>query len=276
MNSVIIITTLLALTSLYRCDAFSSTNMQERRTISSTPLDASSLLSSSVLSVSSSSSSSCSPTALNMGGRTNKQRREDRGRHNNGNEMLEFIDTPVTSKEMVGDIDSIAAAPEDDDLADLVRCIVRAADGRKADNIVAMRVSKVSTVTSFVVIATGNSRPQNQAITAVVKDEVEEAFGFLPGGNGVPEGSADSGWTVLDYGSVMVHVMTPKSRLFYNVEGKWQDEGGEYMDISDAILPNVNFVKLEDGGSDSGDGDGEDTTGSTMEGVAEEDDPFWS
>jgi ribosome-associated protein len=211
-----------------------------------------------------------------MGGRTNKQRREDRGRHNNGNEMLEFIDTPVTSKEMVGDIDSIAAAPEDDDLADLVRCIVRAADGRKADNIVAMRVSKVSTVTSFVVIATGNSRPQNQAITAVVKDEVEEAFGFLPGGNGVPEGSADSGWTVLDYGSVMVHVMTPKSRLFYNVEGKWQDEGGEYMDISDAILPNVNFVKLEDGGSDSGDGDGEDTTGSTMEGVAEEDDPFWS
>jgi len=215
-----------------------------------------------------------------MGGRTNKQRREDRGRLSKGNEMLDFIGTPVTSKDMVGDIDSIAATPEDDDLADLVRCIVGAADGRKADNIVAMRVSKVSTVTSFVVIATGNSRPQNQAITAVVKDEVEEAFGFLPGGNGVPEGSADSGWTVLDYGSVMVHVMTPKSRLFYNVEGKWQDEGGEYMDISDAILPNVNFVKLVDGGRDSGDVDvdvdSDDTTGSTMEGVAEEDDPFWS
>jgi len=215
-----------------------------------------------------------------MGGRTNKQRREDRGRLSKGNEMLDFIGTPVTSKDMVGDIDSIAATPEDDDLADLVRCIVGAADGRKADNIVAMRVSKVSTVTSFVVIATGNSRPQNQAITAVVKDEVEEAFGFLPGGNGVPEGSADSGWTVLDYGSVMVHVMTPKSRLFYNVEGKWQDEGGEYMDICDAILPNVNFVKLVDGGRDSGDVDvdvdSDDTTGSTMEGVAEEDDPFWS
>jgi len=215
-----------------------------------------------------------------MGGRTNKQRREDRGRLSKGNEMLDFIGTPVTSKDMVGDIDSIAATPEDDDLADLVRCIVGAADGRKADNIVAMRVSKVSTVTSFVVIATGNSRPQNQAITAVVKDEVEEAFGFLPGGNGVPEGSADSGWTVLDYGSVMVHVMTPKSRLFYNVEGKWQDEGGEYMDISDAILPNVNFVKLVDGGRDSGDVDvdvdSDDTTGSTMEGVSEEDDPFWS
>lgn len=176
--------------------------------------------------------------------------------------MLDFIDEPVTSKDMVGDADSFTANPEDDDLADLVRCMVAAADGRKADNIVAMRVSKVSTVTCFVVFATGNSRPQNQAITGVIKDEVEETFGLLPGSTGVPEGSADSGWTVLDYGSVMVHVMTPKSRLFYNVEGKWKDEGGEYMDLSDVILPNVPVMEDEGVG--------------TMEGIAEEDDPFWS
>jgi len=179
--------------------------------------------------------------------------------------MLAFIDTPVTSEEMVGDIDSLSFAPEDDELADLVRFIVKSADGRKADNIVAMRVSRVSTVCSFVIIATGNSRPQNQAITAVVKDDVEEAFGFLPYGNGVPEGSADSGWTILDYGTVMVHVMTPKSRLFYNVEGKWKDQGGEYMDISDAILPNVVPVDVGDG-----------SVSDTMEGLSEEEDPFWS
>ena len=177
--------------------------------------------------------------------------------------MLDFIDEPVTSEEMVGDSDSIAIAPEDDELADIVRSIIRAADGRKAENIVAMRVSKVSTVTSFVVIATGNSRPQNQAITAVVKKDIEEEFGLLPGANGVPEGSADSGWMILDYGSVMVNVMTPKSRLFYNIEGKWKDQGGEYMDITDAILPNV--VPVE-----------ETVVGDTMEGIPEEEDPFWS
>jgi len=187
--------------------------------------------------------------------------------------MLNFIDTPVTSEEMVGDADEIVVNPEDDELADLVRCIVRAADGRKADNIVAMRVSKVSTVTSFVVIATGNSRPQNQAITAVVKDEVEEAFELLPGGTGVPEGSANSGWTVLDYGSVMVHVMTPKSRLFYNVEGKWKDQGGEYMDITAAILPNSAPVVSK--AKKQGEDEGEDKAG-TMEGLTEEEDPFWS
>ena len=37
---------------------------------------------------------------------------------------------------------------------------------------------------------------------------------------GVPEGSADSGWILLDYGEVMVHIMTPKSRLFYDIEGQ--------------------------------------------------------
>jgi len=175
--------------------------------------------------------------------------------------MLDFIDEPITSEKMVGD--AVTVAPEDDELADLVRCIVKAADGRKADNIVAMRVSKVSTVTSFVVIATGNSRPQNQAITAAVNEDVEEKFGLKPGANGVPEGSADSGWTILDYGSVMVNVMTPKSRLFYNVEGKWKDQGGEYMDITAAILPNIPMQE-------------EAPVGNTMENIPEEEDPFWS
>lgn len=246
MISLSTIASLLMLLSLHPCDAFSN-NLQGSKTISTTIPAA-----------------SVSTTKLYMGGRTNKQRREDRKRYQKNNKMLDFIDEPVTAEEMVGDIDSIAVDPEDDDLAEMVKCIVRAADGRKADNIVAMRVSKVSTVTSFVVIATGNSRPQNQAITAVVKEDVEEAFGLLPGANGVPEGSADSGWTILDYGSVMVHVMTPKSRLFYNVEGKWKDQGGEYMDISDAILPNMVVEETTSVG------------GSTMEGIAEEEDPFWS
>ena len=52
--------------------------------------------------------------------------------------------------------------PEQDELSDLVRCVVKAGDARKAENIVALRVSDVSTLTSFVVILCGNSRPQNQ------------------------------------------------------------------------------------------------------------------
>ena len=210
-----------------------------------------------------------SSSALQMS-RTNAQRRETRNKFQNNNGMLDFIDEPMNSKEMVGD--EILVPPEQDELAELVRCIVRGADGRKADNIVAMRVSKISTVTSFVVIVTGNSRPQNQAIAAVIKDDVNEEFELLPGATGVPEGSADSGWTLLDYGSVMVHVMTPKSRLFYNIEGKWKDQGGEIMDITAAILPNAPTAEQQ---KQQQEGKSEGESG-TMQGLSEEEDPFWS
>lgn len=173
--------------------------------------------------------------------------------------MVDFINEPMDSKSMVGDSPT-NVPPERDELADLVRCIVRAADGRKAENIVAYRVAKVSTLTTFIVILSGNSRPQNQAIAAAVKNDVEEEFDMLPGATGVPEGTADSGWMVLDYGGVMVHVMTPKSRLYYNVEGQWQDKGGEEMDLSDVIIPNVVDTTTGLGNTDS----------------SQEDDPFWS
>lgn len=173
-------------------------------------------------------------------------------------DMIDFINQPMDS--MVGDEPPVVPA-EQDELADLVRCTVRAADGRKAEDIVALRVSAVSTTTSFVIILCGNSRPQNQAIAAAVKNDVQEQYDILPGSTGVPEGNAQSGWIVLDYGSVMVHVMTPKSRLFYNVEGQWKDKGGEYMDLSDVLIPNT----MEN-----------QSTGGTMQGLPKDEDPFWS
>jgi ribosome-associated protein len=171
--------------------------------------------------------------------------------------MIDFMNQPMDNS--VGD-NPPQVPPEQDELADMVRCIVRAADGRKAENIVALRVSKVSSVTSFLVICSGNSRPQNQAIAAAIQKDVQKEYDMRPAGSGVPEGNADSGWMLLDYGSVMVHAMTPKSRLFYNIEGQWKDKGGEAMDLSDVLVPNaVESAQL----------------GGTME-ILEDEDPFWS
>jgi ribosome-associated protein len=189
--------------------------------------------------------------------------------------MLDFIEEPLDSRDLVGDAPSRLVPPEMDEMADLVRCVVRAADGRKADNIVALRVSAVTTVASFMVIVTGNSRPQNRAIASAVKDDVQTHFGgILPGSRGVPEGTADSGWTVLDYGSVMVHVMTPKSRLFYNVEGQWRDKGGEYMNLQDVILPN-SAVDAQGSGQPEP-GRKQLTVVGRMEELSLQEDPFWS
>jgi len=207
-----------------------------------------------------STSTTTSTTKLSMngpgGGRESKKTVDD---------MINFINEPVTASGSVDQSYVDEGPPEDDELAPLVRTIAKAADMRKSESIVAMRVSKVTTVSGFVVICTGNSKPQNQAIAAAIQDDVEEAYGDSVGltGNGVPEGTADSGWILLDFGDVMVHVMTPKSRLFYDIEGQWKEKGGEYMNLDDVLLPNA------------GDMPAAQVSG-TMDGISEEDDPFWS
>jgi len=116
---------------------------------------------------------------------------------------------------------------------------------RKASDISAMRVTACTSLTNFVIIITGTSRPQNQAIANAIGKDVEEYHaGLRCLGNGIPEGSADSGWILLDYGDVMVHVMTPKSRLFYDMEGVWRKRGGESLDLSSVLV-------VEDGGNNS-------------------------
>jgi ribosome-associated protein len=195
-----------------------------------------------------------SPDSSNKNFKSNKSKNKP---------MLNFMDKLVVNN--VGDNPRPESIPiQDDPSADLVRCIVMAADGRKAENIVALRVSPVSTLTSFMIFLSGNSRPQNQAIAAAIQKEVLDQFDARPLGNGVPEGSAQSGWTLLDYGSVICHVMTPKSRLYYNVEGQWREKGGMEMDLSNIIVPNNAVVKTAS------------PEDSTMDIDDQEDDPFWS
>lgn len=180
-------------------------------------------------------------------------------------DFMEVIEAPVPDGRLpVEQDDNENVAPELDPLAPLVQTIVKAADMRKAEDIRAIRVSKLTATTSFVVILSGNSRPQNQAIAAAIKDEVGQFDEDLrTKGNGVPEGDANSGWILLDYGDVMVHIMTPKSRLFYDIEGRWKK--GEDMDLSDILVPNAPL-----GAS------GTAQLGGGMADLEEEEDPFWS
>jgi ribosome-associated protein len=115
-------------------------------------------------------------------------------------DMVDFIQRPVYST--VGDLNSNSkGSTMDPQVNDLIRCIVQAADGRKAQDIVVLNVHAVTTLCSALVILSGNSRPQNQAIAAAIASSVhDELDGMKSGGNGIPEGSAASGWMLLDYG----------------------------------------------------------------------------
>jgi ribosome-associated protein len=104
----------------------------------------------------------------------------------------------------------------DDPLVPMVEAIVSAADKRKASVVSAFRVFELTEVTTFMVVIEGNSAPQNQAIALSIEEDV-------PGGVVKKEGTAASGWILMDYGSVIVHIMTPQMRNFYKLERRWKD-----------------------------------------------------
>lgn len=195
------------------------------------------------------------------------------------NDVLDGITSDPQFPYSVDPTDLPPGLVSDDPLTPLIHTIVHAADMRKANDIVAMRVTQCTSLTNFVVIVSGTSRPQNQAIASAIAKDVEEEYdGKRCLGKGVPEGTADSGWILLDFGEVMVHVMTPKSRLFYNLDGQWKSRGGENLELSD-VLVDETTGQTGGGGNKILGGDDEEGDGLSMKerlDVEKEIDPFWS
>ncbi len=90
---------------------------------------------------------------------------------------------------------------------------------KKAESVVVLDMRKLSSVTDFYVIASGNSGPQLRAMSE------DLAFRLKKEGRPVHRraGSPESQWMVLDYLDVIVHVMSPESRAYYAIEELWND-----------------------------------------------------
>ena len=95
--------------------------------------------------------------------------------------------------------------------------MVAAASDRQASNIVLLDTSAVSDFADYFVICSGDITRQIKAI----RDEVEHVIkreGILPHHY---EGTVDSGWLLLDYGNVIVHIFAPLEREFYQLDKLW-------------------------------------------------------
>jgi len=105
--------------------------------------------------------------------------------------------------------------------AELARRIVDLLAERQAEDVVLLDISQVATFTDFFVIATAqNVRHVNALIGAFDKDLAREGINALR-----REGAADSGWVLVDFGPVVVHVFTAADRAYYNLEGLWGRAG---------------------------------------------------
>lgn len=100
-----------------------------------------------------------------------------------------------------------------------LRIAVEALRVRLAEDLKILYVRDVSTVTDFFVLATGTSSPHLHALSQEVDIARKDARIKMTrkGGN------ANSGWMVLDFGDIIVHVMTPELREFYALEQLWSD-----------------------------------------------------
>lgn len=104
---------------------------------------------------------------------------------------------------------------------EIARRIVDLLSDRQAEDIVQLDISQVSSFTDIFVIATAqNPRHMNALTDAFGKELANEGIKSLR-----TEGSSDSGWILVDYGPVIVHLFTPDDRKFYNLEGLWTRAG---------------------------------------------------
>jgi len=94
---------------------------------------------------------------------------------------------------------------------------VEALDELKGKDIVKLDVSELTTVTDYMVVASGTSNRHVKALTDAVAEKAKAA-GHRPAGI---EGEEGSEWVLLDLGDTLVHVMLPRVREFYNLEKLW-------------------------------------------------------
>jgi len=102
----------------------------------------------------------------------------------------------------------------------LARAAAALADDKKAENIVILDVRNISMVADFLVICEGSSLPHLRAIRNEISDRLREEHKIRPYAS---HGSPDSGWMLLDFGDVVVHIFHAEKRAFYALEDLWSD-----------------------------------------------------
>lgn len=99
------------------------------------------------------------------------------------------------------------------------KAAARLADDKKAADITLLDVRRISSVADCYLLATAESTPQMQALQDHIDAKLKEQFRVDPLRR---DGRGSSAWSVLDYGGLVVHLMNPSSRQFYDLERLWE------------------------------------------------------
>ncbi len=100
-----------------------------------------------------------------------------------------------------------------------VKLAVQASLAKKAEELCVLALGELSGFTDYFVVMSGNSSRQNTAIADGIEGELRKT-GLRPLSI---EGRETAEWVLIDYGSFVVHVFSPKARDYYSLEKLWGD-----------------------------------------------------
>ena len=119
---------------------------------------------------------------------------------------------------------------QSDSTLSLLKQLVRALDEKKVGDLRILKMGPKSTITDYIVLATGTSEPHLRALRIEVErvlDAVKQPIA------GMEVGTYGSGWTVVDAYQIMTHLFTPEQRANYALEKLWKD--AETLDVRSLI-----------------------------------------
>lgn len=105
------------------------------------------------------------------------------------------------------------------DSAELARNVRDALDDGKAVDVRTLDVSAMTVITDYMLVASGRSSRQVRALTERVLEAGRERGAELLG----LEGERGGDWVLVDFGGVIVHIMQPDAREFYQLEKLWEE-----------------------------------------------------
>jgi len=100
---------------------------------------------------------------------------------------------------------------------ELVNIVVDALEDIKAYDIDVINVSKITSMFEYIIIASADSSRQTKSLANHVQEKVKAAGGEVYG----MEGEQTGEWLLVDLGDVIVHIMLPIAREYYNLKALW-------------------------------------------------------
>ncbi len=132
--------------------------------------------------------------------------------------MTDYTQANSLSQSVFVASNKVSTADGAEESQELAITIAQAGEDRKAGDIILLHVAEVSYLADYFVMMTGYSRVQVRAIAQAIEDQVKQELQRSPIRT---EGKSEGTWVLQDYGDVLVHIMMPTEREFYNLEAFW-------------------------------------------------------